>query len=96
MGVINLDSVVSRRADLVATDIDEDKVFLDIASGKYFGMNRVGGAIWEMTEQPIAVKAICAGLMERFEIDEATCESETLQFCQALHDAGSLLLEAKD
>ena len=95
-GVIDLDSIVSRRADLVATDIDDDKVFLDIESGKYFGMNRVGGFIWEMTEQSVSVRAICAGLMERFDIDESTCRTETLHFCQALHDAGSLLLDAKN
>ena len=90
--VLSLDSIICRRADLVATDIDQDKVFLDVSSGKYCGMNRVGSSIWDLAEQPIEIRVICARLLQRFEIDESVCQRETVQFCQELFDTGSLTL----
>ncbi len=92
---LDMDSIVSRRADLVATDIDQDKVFLDIALGKYYGINRVGSSIWDIAEQPVSIADICRELMGRFEIDEATCKKETLAFCQSLVESGSFVLASE-
>lgn len=94
--VLDMDSTVRRRADLVATDIDQDKVFLDVSSGKYYGMNRVGSAIWEIAANPVSVEMICEKLMSRFEIDGETCKRETLAFCQSLVDAGSFVVSSGD
>ncbi len=94
--VLDMDSVVFRRPDLVATDIDEDKVFLDVPSGKYYGINRVGSAVWELADSPTSVNDICGALMMRFDIDQETCNRETLEFCQSLVDTGSFEVVAGD
>ncbi len=93
---LSLDTIISRRADLIATDIDDDKVFLDVSSGKYFGMNRVGSSIWDLSESPISIREICGRLMERFEVDESACRRETMQFCQTLADNGSFVVTPND
>lgn len=90
---VNLDSTVSRRPDLVATAIDQDKVFLDVESGKYYGMNAIGSAIWDLLETPISVRDLCLLLKDRFDVSDQMCQEETVEFCQSLADSGSLVVE---
>ena len=40
--MLNLDSIVSYREDIDTTDIDGDKVMMDLEKGQYFALNSVG------------------------------------------------------
>ena len=37
--MLNLDSIVSYREDIDTTDIDGDKVMMDLEKGQYFALN---------------------------------------------------------
>ena len=43
--MINLDSIVSYRQDIDTTDIDGDKVMMDLEKGQYFALNSVASRI---------------------------------------------------
>ena len=40
--MLNLDSIVSYREDIDTTDIDEDKVMMDLEKGQYFALSQCG------------------------------------------------------
>ena len=45
---IQLDSIIVRNVELLDSEIDGEIVMMNIESGKYFGMNKVGSEIWKM------------------------------------------------
>ena len=56
--MINLDSIVSYREDLDTTDIDGDKVMMDLEKGQYFALNSVGSRIWEEIQSPVKISDV--------------------------------------
>jgi hypothetical protein len=95
VSAITSDSVVSRQGSPLTNDLSEtETVMLDMERGTYFGLQDVGKAIWEALEEPTTIDAICADLMERFEVDEDTCRREVRSFLSQLkeHD----LIEVRD
>ena len=56
--MLNLDSIVSYREDIDTTDIDEDKVMMDLEKGQYFALNSVGSRIWEEIQSPVKISEV--------------------------------------
>ena len=51
---MKLETIVERNHEIDATDLDGEKVMMDLDKGQYFMLNGVGGDIWELTEKPIS------------------------------------------
>jgi len=95
MSGISSVSLIRRRGRPLTNELSEtETVMLDIEGGRYFGLRDVGKAIWEALEEPITVDAICADLMQRFEVDEDTCRREVGAFLKQLHEQD--LIEVRD
>lgn len=75
---LDLNTRLVRAPDILFASIDNDKVMVDVARSAYFGLNEVAGEIWELLAEPLTPAEICAALLERFEVDAATCQGETL------------------
>ena len=85
--MINLDSIVSYRQDIDTTDIDGDKVMMDLEKGQYFALNSVASRIWEVIESPISVNNVVETLLEEYEVEREECEKSVLEFIKGLEDA---------
>ncbi|MGY6552410.1 MAG: PqqD family protein [Erythrobacter sp.] len=79
---------VIARKDAYFSRVGEDLVFFDEDVGQYFATGSVGAHIWELIETPLSLSDICASLMQRYKVDEATCFAETLRFAEKLVAAG--------
>ena len=78
------DSVVVRNRELVFREVDGETVMLSVETGKYYGLDLVGGKIWELIEQPMAVSELCARLLEEFDVGREACEQDVLCFLNQL------------
>lgn len=95
MSGISTDSRVCRHTRPLTNDLSESEtVMLDIERGTYFGLRDVGKAIWEALEEPTTIDAICADLVQRFEVDDDTCRREVGLFLTQLHEHD--LIEVRD
>ena len=65
-----------------------ETVVLDMKSGMYYGMDGVGGLIWNLLEQPQTLEAIHAAVLAEYEVDPASCERDVAAFISALQSAG--------
>ena len=81
------DDVIVRK-ETYASRVKDDLVFFNEAAGQYFATGPVGADIWELIESPHSLRDICAALMERYEVDEATCLLEAQRFVEELVAAG--------
>lgn len=77
---ITLDSVVVRSDELVASEVDGETVMMSITKGKYYGLDAIGTRVWARIDAPRAVSAVCAALLEEFEVAAEQCRSDVLGF----------------
>lgn len=82
--LIDLNTRLQRSSEILFSEIDQDKVMIDIQRGAYFGLNPVAGEIWEMLETQRTPTEIIQTLLQDYDIDEATCQAETLAVLQRM------------
>lgn len=85
---ISLESTISQIDDIVASDIEDEKVMMSIEKGEYFGLEPIGSRIWEMVESPVKVSAIIDALLGQYDVDRETCQQDVLAFLVELDEAG--------
>ena len=85
--MIDFDLVVSYRGDLDTTDLDVDKVMMDLEKEQYFALNSVATRIWNELERPVKVGNIVETLLSEYDVERAECEKSVLEFVQGLEDA---------
>ena len=84
---INLDTVINKNLEIDDTDLDGEKVMMNLDKGEYFMMNEVGSRIWEKISEPINVKDIINTLRNEYEVDEETCKDTVIEFLGRLDNA---------
>ncbi len=85
---ITPDTVIVARKDQVSTPLNQETVLLNLKSGKYYSLNRVGGVIWELLQTPRTLSQIVDALQHRFDVDRARCENDVKEVIESLSDAG--------
>lgn len=82
--MISINTVVSQRKDIDTTDLNGDKVMMDLEYGKYFSLNSVGSRIWELIEEPVEINKVIDLLLEEYDISRDECEKNVLEFLDKL------------
>jgi hypothetical protein len=65
--------------EVIQSRIGYEIVMLDVESGFYFGLNSVASVIWDNMKEKIDLRSLVDALMKEFDVDESTCESDTLE-----------------
>ena len=76
--------------ELLASDLDEEIIFMNLDSGDYIGINDVGATIWKLIEQPRSVEDIVQHLLEEYEVERSICEEKTIEFLLLLQTENML------
>ena len=84
---ISLDTIINKNLEIDDTDLDGEKVMMNLDKGEYFMMNEVGSRIWEIISEPINVKEIISTLRNEYEVDEETCKDTVIEFLGRLDNA---------
>lgn len=84
---ISLDTVINKNLEIDDTDLDGEKVMMNLDKGEYFMMNEVGSRIWEIISEPMDVKNIVNSLRKEYEVDEETCKDTVIEFLGRLDNA---------
>ena len=80
----------------MVSDMDGEKVMLNIEKGKYYNLGELGGAIWELMSTPIEIKEVIASLLSKYEVEKNECEQQVLSFVHSLHEEGLIQIIVKD
>ena len=83
--------MLQRQSNMVFSHIDDEVVMMSIEAGEYYGLNPVASRIWELLEKPHAFRRLIDLLMQEFDIDEATCQKDVLNFLNQLMDKGLII-----
>ncbi|EHK2389211.1 lasso peptide biosynthesis PqqD family chaperone [Clostridium perfringens] len=82
--LISLDSIVSQKEDVDVTELNKEKIMMDLDKGKYFMLNETGSAIWDTINEPKSVSEIIESIIKEYDIDRETCESKVLEYLEKL------------
>lgn len=82
--LISLDSIVSQKKDVDVTELNGEKIMMDLDKGKYFMLNGTGSTIWDAINEPKSVSEIIEAIIKVYDIDRETCESRVLEYLEKL------------
>ena len=86
------DVLYHRKPELVAAEMDGERVMMDIRSGKYFSLRGVGGFIWDQIENPTSINTVVAAVEAAFETsDHAEVEQDVSAFMDQMIEAGLVM-----
>lgn len=85
--VLNKNSIVCQSNEIDATDIDGEKVMMNLEEGQYFSLNTVGSRIWDIISEKKSINDIVATLLNEYEVDEDECERSVIEYLEILKDA---------
>jgi hypothetical protein len=86
--VIEMKSTVVASANQVASELGDEVVILDLASGVYHGLGNVGSRVWALIQQLATVAAVRDQLLAEYEVPAARCEEDLLALLRDLDDKG--------
>ncbi|MZQ83661.1 lasso peptide biosynthesis PqqD family chaperone [Paenibacillus sp. 5J-6] len=77
--------VVQEQGNIVS-DMDGDKVMMNITNGNYYNLGQIGGRIWELIAAPVSVGEVVSTLMTEYEVEQSECEEQVFSFLKHLLD----------
>ncbi len=78
----------------ISSDISGEAVILNLNSGVYFSLNRVGARIWELIQKPRSVHEIQDAILKEFNVEPERCERDVIRLLEQLDTKG--LIELRD
>jgi hypothetical protein len=93
--VLSLESVLLQQEGNIASDMDGEKVMLNVKNGKYYNLGEVGGEIWSALESPVPVSFVVDTIKENFEVPVEVAQQDVLSFLQHLLDEGLAIIVSR-
>ena len=69
-------------------EVDGEAVLLDVDQGMYYALNEVGTRAWKYLLDSGDVEDAVSGILEEYEVDEATLRTDLQAFVKELVDNG--------
>lgn len=78
---------------VLCSPVANEAVLLELASGRYFGLNEVGARVWALIQDGTDLDTVAARLVEEFEVDADTVRRDLERLVGELVDAGLVRVE---
>jgi Coenzyme PQQ synthesis protein D (PqqD) len=79
--------------DVVTREVGGETMLLDLASGKYFGLNRVGGRFWQLLEDGQSAVQARDALLDEFEVAPEQLDRDLAELIGQLAAAGLVTVD---
>ena len=70
--------------EVMARQVGEETVILDLASGTYFGLDPVGARIWQLMTEGKTLAEVCATMLAEYEVTREDIERDVLRLTEEL------------
>ncbi len=69
---------------VMARQVGEETVILDLASGTYFGLDPVGARIWQLMTEGRTLAEVCATMLAEYDVTREEIERDVLGLAKEL------------
>lgn len=80
-------------AQVMARQVGQETVILDLASGTYFGLDTVGARVWILLFEGKTIGEICRTMLDEYEVEPAPLEKDVFSLLQSLERQGLVKIE---
>ncbi|MGE0876531.1 MAG: PqqD family protein [Burkholderiales bacterium] len=88
---MNLSDKVRIPPEVIARQVGDETVMLDLARGAYFGLDPVGARIWQLLEAGRSLLEICDTIVDEYEVSREAFEQDLLRLVDSLAKSGLLV-----
>lgn len=85
---MNLSDKVTIPTHVMARQVGDETVILDLASGTYFGLDAVGARAWQLMSEDKSLREVCDVLFDEYEVSRENLEADILRLMQELSSKG--------
>lgn len=90
MTEITIESRIKLSDEVLFQELEGDAVLLDMKSGVYFGLDRVGTRMWQLMSDTQPLSAVVAAVVSEFDVAEERCAEDVLALARKLAEQGLL------
>jgi len=76
---------------VIARQVGEETAILNLESGVYFGLDRIGARIWQLMAEGNTLAGICDTMQEEYEVDREVLEEDVVRLAQELFNQGLII-----
>ena len=91
---MNLTDKVKIPEQVMARQVGEETVILDLASGTYFGLDPVGARIWQLLGEGRALAEVCESMLAEYDVSRDEFERDLTELLDALGEKGLIKVES--
>jgi hypothetical protein len=84
------DNRYAHSPDVTMRVLEGEAVLLNLQTGTYFGLNKVGTHIWQLYSEGKTLGEVVAGVCQRFEVDLERAQADVEAFTNRLVERGLL------
>ena len=78
---------------VMARQVGDETVILDLASGNYFGLDGVGGYIWQLMNDGKTLVEICDAVQAKYDVARSDIERDLLALAADLQSRRLIALQ---
>ena len=93
MSDLSLQTPLRVSKDVVFRDLDGEVVILNLASGKYFGLDPVGTRIWQLIEEHRRLDHVLRHLLGEYDAPADTLERDLMTLASELLQRGLIAFD---
>lgn len=83
---VSLCDIVTIPSQVMARQVGDETVILDLASGTYYGLDPVGARIWQLMSEGQTLAQVCATMLAEYEVAREDIERDVLALVNTLVD----------
>ena len=77
---ITTETIIQRNTEILASDLDGEKVMMSIKRGEYYGLGKTGTFIWDNIDEPIKISDLVEMITEKYNVDKNKCFNDITPF----------------
>lgn len=81
---MNLSDKVTIPPHVIARQVGEENVMLDLEKGAYFGLDPVGARVWQLLAEGMTLAQACDSLMEEYDVSREDIERDVIALAEHL------------
>jgi hypothetical protein len=91
---MNLSDKLTIPTEVMARQVGNETVVLNLASGMYFGLDPVGARMWELLGESRTLAEVCVQVASEYEVKAEELEQDVLDLTGQLLAHGLVLVSA--
>lgn len=85
---------IRKSGDWLCARVGDEVMMMSAIQGSYIGLDKTGARIWDLLDTLTDEDAICAQLLEEFEVGEEQCRTEVDAFLAELEHHKAITRDA--